>query len=107
MDKFDHHCVWINNCVGESNYSYFFVMIVGALSLNVLYCTGVALLWQEQRWNDYLAGMVIAWILLPVAIVVTLLLGALVGFHIFLIVKKTTSFEFIMSLREKERVSGQ
>jgi hypothetical protein len=48
--------------------------------------------------------MVVAWILFPVAIVVALLLGALVGFHIFLMAKKTTTFEFIISLREKERV---
>lgn len=106
MDKFDHHCVWINNCVGESNYLPFFVMIVAAMSLNVLYCTGVALLWQEQRWNDYLAGMVIAWILMPVAIIVALLLAALSVFHIFLMVNKTTSFEFIMKMREKEKLSG-
>jgi uncharacterized membrane protein YqjE len=79
-------------------------MIVSALGLNVMYCVVVAVLWQEQRWNDYLAGMVVAWILFPVAIVVALLLGALVGFHIFLMAKKTTTFEFIISLREKERV---
>lgn len=24
-DKFDHHCQWLNNCIGESNYQLFVV----------------------------------------------------------------------------------
>lgn len=27
IEKFDHHCIWINNCVGAKNFKYFFYFI--------------------------------------------------------------------------------
>lgn len=28
VDRFDHHCQWLNNCIGIANHSYFFVYLI-------------------------------------------------------------------------------
>jgi hypothetical protein len=34
---FDHHCKWLNNCIGEHNYRYFFALIVSTFFLTCLH----------------------------------------------------------------------
>ncbi|CAD8057844.1 unnamed protein product [Paramecium primaurelia] len=28
VSDFDHHCVWLNNCIGKKNYQYFFKLLI-------------------------------------------------------------------------------
>lgn len=43
VDKFDHHCVWINQCVGANNYRYF-LLFISVHSILCAYAGGLGLL---------------------------------------------------------------
>lgn len=36
MERFDHHCDWINNCVGGNNHKYFLLLIL-FLVIEIIY----------------------------------------------------------------------
>lgn len=61
VEKFDHHCIWINNCVGLGNYRYFITFTV----LHMLLCwygaaIGVLVFWgiidSQNLWNAKFAN---------------------------------------------------
>lgn len=52
--KMDHHCPWVNNCVGENNQKYFvlFTMYVALISLHALIMVGFHFLHCfEEDWT--------------------------------------------------------
>ncbi|XP_069504417.1 palmitoyltransferase ZDHHC3 isoform X1 [Ambystoma mexicanum] len=51
--KMDHHCPWVNNCVGETNQKYFvlFTMYIALISLHALIMVGFHFLYCfEEDW---------------------------------------------------------
>ena len=54
LQKFDHHCPWVDNCVGKRNYKYFF-MFVNSLSIFILngFAWGVLSVILHAQQNTY------------------------------------------------------
>ena len=50
VENFDHHCMWINNCVGSKNYKAFVAMIVSAFANLFIFSLSAIILTAENKW---------------------------------------------------------
>jgi len=114
VEKFDHHCPWLGNCVGRRNYRYFLLFIY-TLSLDCMYVIALCISYIVLKADDYdkaqSAGVDVSStsafhyamnqsayfaIILPVyALAGLAFVGGLSGFHCFLTGGGVTTNEYI------------
>jgi hypothetical protein len=120
---FDHHCTYLNTCVGAANYGAFLLVLavcVAALGLQLALASWLAV--QATKGSDgegdvagraeasvfgsgatYTATLVATG---ACPLVTWLLVGGLLAFHLWLVARAQTTYEWILALRaaEDERV---
>lgn len=122
VSNFDHHCKWLNNCIGEKNYKYFMwliwvffvhnIFVIGICLIQIIdfHVADVEFSASKANLKEYynskhgtalrIISYVGSWLLLLLCILKAFSTGHLIVFHIYLKCHNLTTYKYIMIQRK-------
>ncbi|KDO28884.1 hypothetical protein SPRG_05755 [Saprolegnia parasitica CBS 223.65] len=107
----DHHCTWLNTCIGEANYEPFYLLILSGTCATLYqaivgivlatYWLDDVLVWHPAAHRD---GLLVAiWLHNIICLVLGVAYGALTGFHTYLLYLRMGTYDFILKYGMQNR----